>query len=288
MHDHPSGLARRRRPLRALLALLATALLVLGCATLDEQQRRWIFQPATGTWGHGATDLQDVWIDFRSPATGEAVQLHGLWHPQPRADAPVLLYLHGARWNVASSAGRMRRMHALGFSVLGVDYRGFGRSTQALPSEDMAHEDAAAAWAWLATRHPQAPRYLYGHSLGSAIAVRLAAEQVPAGLILEGSFTSMPDLVSTFRYGWLPVGPLITQRFDAAGRIGTLKTPVLMVHGEQDQLIPARLGRALFDLAPEPKRFILVAGGTHHNAGGVGLEAVRDGMTELFGLSVPR
>jgi len=274
--------------LRVVLALLFAAALVLGCTTLDEQQRRWIFQPSTATWGGGATDLDEVWIPFHSQATGEPVKLHGLWHPQPRADAPVLLYLHGARWNVASSATRMRRMHALGFSVLGVDYRGFGRSSEALPSEDLAHEDAAAAWAWLAQRHPGVPRYLYGHSLGSAIAVRLAADEAPAGLILEGSFTSMPDLVSTFRYGWLPVGPLITQRFDAAGRIRDVKAPLLVVHGAQDQLIPAKLGKALYEQAPQPKRFILVEGGTHHNAGGLGLDALKVGLAEVFGLPVQR
>jgi alpha-beta hydrolase superfamily lysophospholipase len=201
----------------------------------------------------------------------------------------VLLYLHGARWNVASSAGRMRRMHELGFSVLGVDYRGFGQSTDELPSEDLAHEDALQAWGWLARQQPGAARYVYGHSLGSAIAVRLTEAvsvqgQAPAGLIVEGAFTSLPDLVGTFKYGWLPVGPLISQRFDSAARIGHLKVPLIVVHGAQDRLVPSALGRNLYELAPAPKRFLLVEGGSHHNASAAGLGDLKDAMAGIFGL----
>ena len=148
------------------------------------------------------------------------MRLHGLWLPQPRADAPLLLYLHGARWDVRGSAFRMRRMHELGFAVLGIDYRGFGQSTDTLPSETMAYEDARAAWDWLAQQHPGPPRYVFGHSLGSAIAVQLASQvDDESGVLVEGSFTSLPDVVSSFKWGWLPVGPLITQRFDAGARV---------------------------------------------------------------------
>jgi alpha-beta hydrolase superfamily lysophospholipase len=284
----------RRWPWRrlALASVLGASLLAGGCAALDEQQRRWIFQPSKGTWGGQPTaaDLQDVWIHFQSRASGKPVRLHGLWLPQARADAPVLLYLHGARWNVASSTGRMRRLHALGFSVLGVDYRGFGQSTDVLPSEDFAHEDAAAAWAWLAQQAPQAKRYVYGHSLGGTIAVRLAAEgvapeQTPDGLMLEGTFTSIPELVNTFRFGWLPLRPLISQRFDAGSRIAQLRMPLLVVHGREDQLVPAELGQALFDKATAPKRLLLVDGGTHHNASRVGFDALREAVAALYGVS---
>ena len=127
-----------------------------------------------------------------------------------------MLYLHGARWNVEGSAPRIRRMQELGFSVLAIDYRGFGKSTPGLPSEDMAYEDARAAWDWLAAKYPQRPRYIFGHSLGGAIAIDLAAK-VPdeRGTIVEGTFTSIPDVASSMKWGWLPVGPLITQRFES-------------------------------------------------------------------------
>lgn len=271
----------------ALLALLALGLQA-GCASLDERQRGWIFQPSDRTWAGGlaaAEGMEDVWISFKSTADGSDVRLHGLWLPQPDAQAPVLLYLHGARYDVRGSAPRMRRLHALGFSVLGVDYRGFGKSTPGLPSEAMAAEDARAAWDWMAQRHPGARRFIFGHSLGGAIGVDLASQVGDeAGLIVEGSFTSIPDVVSTFRWGWLPVSPLITQRFDAASRVADIGSPLLVVHGSRDSLIPPRLGQQLYERAREPKRFVLVEGGSHHNTNAVGQAQYREALSTLFGL----
>ena len=200
---------------RLLLVLIATVGLLAGCATLDEKQRQWIFQPSDRSWSRGAeaaAGMSDVWIDFDSRKTGQPVKLHGLWAPhadfERRADAPILLYLHGARWNVTGSAFRMQRMQELGFSVLGIDYRGFGKSTADLPSEAMAYEDARAAWDWLGQTYPGRPRYIFGHSLGGAIAIDLAAQvDDEAGTLVEGTFTSIPDVVSNVKWGWLPVSP---------------------------------------------------------------------------------
>jgi alpha-beta hydrolase superfamily lysophospholipase len=285
----PHPRPRPRRRLRLKLGALALCVAALaGCAALDAKQREWIFQPSDRTWAGGlaaAEGMHDTWINYQAPASGDTVRLHGLWLGQERADAPVLLYLHGARWDVRGSANRMRRMHELGFAVLGIDYRGFGRSTAGLPSETTALEDAQAAWRWLAAQHPGVPRYVFGHSLGGAIAVHLAAEVTDeAGLIVEGSFTSIPDVVGSFKWGWLPVGPLITQRFDAASRIGQVGTPVLVVHGSADSLIRPELGQALFERAAEPKRFVLVQGGSHHNTNAVGQTQYRQALAELFGL----
>jgi fermentation-respiration switch protein FrsA (DUF1100 family) len=121
--------------------------------------------------------------------------------------------------------------------------------------------------------------------LGSAIAVHLASEVADeAGLIVEGAFTSIPDVYSTLRFGWLPLRPLITQRFDAAERIAEVGSPVLVVHGAHDRMIQPALGRALYERAREPKRFILAEGGTHHNAQSVVRDEVRDALHTLFGL----
>ena len=285
--------SRRRWLTRAAWAALLLASALSGCKTLDEQQRKWIFQPSDRTWWGGlaaAEGMEDVWVNFKSHETGQEVRLHGLWLAHANADAPLLLYLHGARWDVRGSAHRMRRMHELGFSVLGIDYRGFGQSSAALPSETLAHEDARAAWDWLAARQPAAKRYVFGHSLGAALAVHLAADASTnppgaAGLIVEGSFTSMPDLVGSFKWGWLPVGPFITQRFDAAHGITQVRMPVLVVHGSADSLIPPALGRALYERAPEPKRFMLVEGGSHHDTNARGQAQYRQGLSELFGLN---
>ena len=109
----------RRTAWRAVWAVAVALGLLAGCATLDEQQRKWIFQPGDRTWWGGlaaAEGMDDVWIDFDSRETGDKVRLHGLWLPQARSDAPVLLYLHGARYDVRGSAHRMRRLHDLGFA----------------------------------------------------------------------------------------------------------------------------------------------------------------------------
>jgi alpha-beta hydrolase superfamily lysophospholipase len=279
---------RSIRFLRWLLAALSFFAVLAGCATLDEKQREWIFQPSAGqpAWvPSSAEGLQDVWIEHRSADSGNMLRLHALWMPQPRADAPVLLYLHGARWNVRSSAMRMRRLHSLGYAVLGIDYRGFGLSTDELPSEQSAVEDARAAWDWLAREHPGRSRYIFGHSLGGAIAVQLAGDVEDArGLIVEGTFTSIPDVFRSFKWGWLPVGPLITQRFDSAQKITKVRVPILVVHGSEDSLIRPELGRALYERAPGPKRFVLVEGGTHYSTNGIGQALYRDALRDLFGL----
>jgi uncharacterized protein len=198
-----------------------------------------------------------------------------------------MLYLHGARWDVRSSARRMRSMHELGFSVLGIDYRGFGQSSDALPSEDGMYDDALAAWLWLALQRPQAERHLYGHSLGASIAVRLASEQNnAAGLIVEGGFTSALDVVNSTWWRWLPMQRLITQRLDAASRIDKINAPLLVVHGSLDTMVSPDLGRALYERAKQPKRFVLIEGGLHHDMTATNQAAYRQAVTEMFGLKV--
>lgn len=277
---------------RLIATLLAAFALLAGCATLDEKQRFWIFQPSDRTWAGGlsaAEGMQDIWIDFESPKTGKPVRLHGLWAAhdnfERRQDAPVLLYLHGARFNVTGSAFRARRMEELGFSVLAIDYRGFGKSTNELPSEATAYEDARAAWDWLGEKYPGRPRYIFGHSLGGAIAIELAAQvDDEAGTLVEGTFTSIADVVSTFKWGWLPVSLLITQRFEAVKRVPDIGSPLLVVHGGEDRLIQPELGRRLYEAAKGRKAFVLVEGGSHHNTNSVGQAQYRTALASLFGM----
>ena len=278
-----------RRLLPALLAVLML-LLTWGCSTLDEQQRNWIFQPSDRAWGGSASaaeGMDQVWITFDSKATAQPAKLHGLWleADHPRADTPVLLYLHGARWNVEGSAGRMRRMQDLGFSVLAIDYRGFGKSSPGLPSEETSYEDARAAWEWLAAHYPQRPRYIFGHSLGGAIAIDLATRvDDEQGTIVEGTFTSIPELASTFKWGWLPFSPLVTQRFDSVDKVARIGSPLLVGHGSDDTLVPGDLARRLYDAAGGKKRFVLVEGGSHHSTMSVGRAQYREAVQQLFSL----
>ena len=186
----------------------------------------------------------------------------------------------------------MQLLQALGFGVLGIDYRGFGRSSPALPSEASACEDTHAAWQWLAQRHPQARRFVYGHSLGGALAIALASSvDDAAGLIVEGTFTSIPEVYASLSWGWLPLRRFITQRFDSAHRVAQVRSPMLVVHGSADKLIGPAHGRALFDRARVPKRFVLVDGGSHHDTHVLGREAYRLALREMFAVppeSAPR
>jgi alpha-beta hydrolase superfamily lysophospholipase len=284
---------KRKAVILSLLSGLALAVLA-GCSTLAEKQGEWIFQPSDRSWSGGVTaaeGMQDVWIDFDSKLSGKPAKLHGLWHAADGASdprkpqAPVMFYLHGARWNVVGSAQRVRRMQELGFSVLAVDYRGFGKSDASLPSETQAYEDARAAWDWLALHYPDQPRYIFGHSLGGAIAIELATRvSDEAGTIVEGTFTSIPDVFETMAWGWLPVTGLITQRFESVKKVATIGSPLLVVHGENDRLIKPELGRKLFDAATGPKAFVLVPGGSHHNTNALGQPLYREALAQLFEL----
>ncbi len=274
--------------MKTILAIGCSLALLVGCETFHAKQGEWIFNPRAGSWGGTAEavrDMQDVWIEFESKETSQPVKLHALWVPAAKPEAPVLMYLHGARWNVTGSAYRIQRMRDLGFHVLAVDYRGFGKSTPQTPSESMAYEDARAAWQWLATAHADKPRFIFGHSLGGAVAIELATQvSDERGTIVEGTFTSIAEVFRTMKWGWLPLGVFITQRFDAVAKVAHIGSPLLVVHGSDDSLIKPALGRQLFDAAVEPKRFVLVEGGSHHNTNAVGHAAYRSALRDFFGM----
>ena len=274
-----------------LSALVFLSLGVLsGCAALDTRQGQWIFNPTARDWSDNEAlvgAMQERWIEHTSAVTGKPVKLHAVVNPAANPDAPVLLYLHGARWSLAGSAYRIARMQELGFTVVAVDYRGFGKTSQETPHEKMAYEDAAAAWQWVAATYPSKPRYIFGHSLGGAIAIDLASKVIDeAGTIVEGTFTSIPDVASTMRWGWLPVGPFITQRFESFKKVATIGSPLLVVHGSADNVVKQALGRQLYDAAALPKRFVLVEGGSHSNTNSVGQNAYRTALLEMFGIGV--
>lgn len=259
-----------------------------GCTILDNKQGEWIFDPSDRNWGQTASivgRLDEFRIRYKSTITGQEVNLHTLISPSPRANAPVMLYLHGARWNITGSVNRIQRMQELGFTVVAVDYRGFGKTSSEVPSEKMAYEDAHAAWQWVAQTYPTQPRYIFGHSLGGAIAIELASKVTDEkGTIVEGTFTSIPDVAATMRWGWLPLDVFITQRFDSLKKVALIGSPLLVVHGSNDSLVNPNLGRTLFDAAAQPKRFVLVEGGLHHNTNSVGQPAYKLALAEMFGI----
>ena len=152
-----------------------------------------------------------------------------------------------------------------GASVLIFDYRGYGRS-EGKPSEEGVLADARAARAWLAAREkiPEALVVLMGESLGGAVAVDLAARDGARALVLESSFSSLPD-VAAYHYPFLPVSWAMRTRFDSLSKIGNYHGPLLQAHGEADTIVPIQFGRRLFEAANQPKQFLLVPGHDHND-----------------------
>jgi uncharacterized protein len=278
-----------------LLWFLAVALLGFsgGCAYLDTKQGNWIFNPVQGEWrGYRGTPegTEEVWI----PVGKKGEKLHAWWSPQDDRNAPTLLYLHGARWNLTGSVTRIPRWKQMGFSVLAIDYRGFGKSTFAdgsAPTEQSANEDATAAWAYLTAQNPsgEARRFVFGHSLGASMATHLAIHEKGAGgLILEGAFTSIPDMIKETKWGFLPVGFLVTQRFDNIERIDEVNIPILFVHGTADTIVPFAMGERLHAAAKAKKRLLRAEGGSHHNLTANFFDEYQRAVSEHFGLKLNR
>jgi hypothetical protein len=274
----------RRSPLASRLArfsLFLAAVAIGGCAYLSEKQGELIFRPSRDAWwgfNQDTSTFQDHWV-----SVGEGQQLHAWFLPAANPRAPVVLYLHGARWNLTGSVTRIDRWRKLGFAVFAVDYRGFGRSANVAPTEAYAYEDAEAAWDYLVKLAPARPRYIVGHSLGGAIAVELARRHPDAsGLVLEATFTSVRDMIDQSAWSFLPVGIILTQKFDTLSKIGDVKMPVLIAHGTRDSIVPFAMGERLYEAAPAPKKFVKVEGAGHHNLSGAGFDDYRAAIAELF------
>ncbi|MEG4807547.1 alpha/beta fold hydrolase [Microcoleus sp. F8-D3] len=187
----------------------------------------------------------------------------------------VVLYLHGNASNVGANVEHAYRFHRLGLSVFAIDYRGYGKSQGDFPSESQVYEDAQLAWDYLVNQRGINPNqiYIYGHSLGGAIAIDLAVgHPEAAGVIVEGSFTSTRAMVD-FQKGlfWMfPIDFLLTQRFDSLSKVDRLQMPVLFIHGTADSVVPAQMSKKLFDAAPEPKQLYIVPDGGHTNVAQIG------------------
>lgn len=237
-----------------------------------EREPSWeeslLFHPARypdGDWHPPGVEFEDAWF-----TSVDGVRLHGWYvpHPNPRA---VVLFCHGNAGNLTDRAATLRLLHdRVGVSVMIFDYRGYGRS-EGTPSEAGILADGRAARAWLARRVniPESEIVLMGRSLGGAVAVDLAADGGARALVLESTFSSVPDVaaahVPVLPASVVPARLLMRTRLDSAAKIGRYRGPLLESHGDADTVVPYKLGRRLFEAANEPKRFITLPGADHND-----------------------
>jgi fermentation-respiration switch protein FrsA (DUF1100 family) len=237
----------------ALIAALGLAVLyLLAMAALFLFQRRILFLPdqtppdLTRVLGSGIRKL--------TVTTPDGLALLAWYMPPAREDGSVVLYLHGNAGHIGHRAYRLGPYHRLGWGVLLLEYRGYG-GNPGRPSEHGLLTDARAGLAALeAMGFPPHRILLWGESLGSGLAVRLASERPVAAVLLEAPYTSIADLARR-RFPFAPVNRLLLDRFETLRIIGDVRAPVLVMHGALDQIIPLAMGRAVYEAAPHPKEF---------------------------------
>lgn len=262
------------------LALLLAALAVLFVIVSPALAEHLVFYPDPTDPGAApvlaGTTGRDVTLD-----TEDGVELHGWWYDLGR-DAPGLALFHGNAGNIAGRTPFAEGLLRRGISVLLLDYRGYGRS-RGRPSEGGIYRDGKAALAFLRERVGRSGRTaLMGRSLGGAVAIRVASEHDVGALVVESSFTSLDEMAEAV-YPFLPsfLFSRLRSRFDNVSRIATVRAPVLVVHGEDDQLVPPEMGRRLYAAAPEPKAWYAVPGAGHNDTFAVGGSAYFDRVADF-------
>jgi fermentation-respiration switch protein FrsA (DUF1100 family) len=256
-------------------------MLALGYAALAGLvyfgQDRLVYFPEVGR--NDVATPRDIGLDYESVTlTTEDGERLDAWYVPVAAPRGTVLVCHGNAGHMGHRLPLLRMFHRLGYAVFIFDYRGYGRSS-GRPSEDGLYRDARAAWEYLARERGATPEDMvfYGESLGGAVAARLALQARPAALVLASTFTSAPDLGAE-HYRFLPVRLLARVNYDTLAAVREFPGAVLVAHSPQDEIVPLRQGRALYDAAPGPKAFLQLQGG--HNDGFV---FMREEWTQALG-----
>ena len=235
--------------LRAAFVLSASYVII--CAAMFFAQRKLLYRPEPSFAPASQSGIPGLTDAALKTADGETLQA---WRLAPRdALKPVYLYLHGNGGNLASRAARFKMMTADGSGLFALSWRGYGGSSGS-PSEAALHADALQAYQMLEREIDPGRIIIFGESLGSGPAVKLAGLRKAGALILDSPYVSMQDLASSL-YRFLPVRFLLSDTYRSDLWIGQVKAPLLILHGARDQVVPIDRGEKLFALANEPKRF---------------------------------
>ena len=235
------------------------AIYAIICAVVYFANRAFIYFPNPARVAPVTLGLEGV--EEVELVTADGVTLVG-WYAPATKGKPTILYFHGNASNAANRAPRVDTMMADGFGLFYLNNRGYGGSGDK-PTEAKNIADAIAVYDYLIGRGVPANTIVaYGESLGSGQAIRLAAKRSLAAIVLESPLTSIVD-VAKRSYFWLPVGLLITDKYDNEENIQSVTAPILVLHGEQDGIIPVEMGMRLFRAANEPKRIEIFPRGGH-------------------------
>src|ERR1019366_7245444 len=243
-----------------------------GLALLFFAQRAFIFPiPQTLRTAPEAAGFPEAEEHVLTTADGEKVIV---WHVPAKPGHPVVLYFHGNGDFLAGLVGRFRDITSDGTGIVALSYRGYAGSG-GRPSEQGLLLDAAAAYAFTAARYSADRIVVWGFSLGSGVAVALAADRLVGKLILEAPYTSIVDIAGSL-LRIMPVRWLIRDQFRSDERIARVTAPLLIMHGVGDPTIPISFGERLFALAREPKQFVRFPQGGHDDLDAYGaIEAAR-------------
>jgi uncharacterized protein len=185
------------------------------------------------------------------------------WYVAAKGDKPVILYFHGNGGSLRYRVERFKKLVHDGIGLVALEYRGFGGNA-GTPSERGLIADAEAAYAFAAERYPARQIVLWGESLGTGVAVALAAEKPVGRVILEAPFTSAAG-VAAIRYWYMPVRLLMKDQFHSDERIAKVTAPLLILHGLHDQTVPYTMGEKMFELANQPKHIVKFLDGGHED-----------------------
>jgi fermentation-respiration switch protein FrsA (DUF1100 family) len=268
----------RRWAARVGGAVVRVAALLVGIsAVMLLLERRLIYFPQR------AHDMspRDLGLAFEdlTLATEDGVRIHAWYLPAPGEARLTILFAHGNAGNIGHRLDRALLLQTkLGANVLLFDYRGYGRS-EGSPDEEGTYRDARAAHRWLleTKRAPADSLVLFGESLGSAVALDLAVSRPCRALVLESPFASVPAMARAV-YPFLPLWPFVRTRYDNEAKAPSLRVPLLVLHGDRDEVVPFAQGRRVFDAAPTPKRFFAIPGAGHNDTYVVGGEAYWDAV----------